>query len=138
MPFNYEALTKPTLATLLFISKLSDADKPVVFNDNGKVTSVTADFNKQHLSKWKAEKYRVFVWKERVHSKKGEDNNKVYYNHYMYRYFLVPADKVITVKPSESRFDFGFHRVKDSLTEQKAILFLTVTEEDLTGYAKIK
>ena len=136
MPFNYEALTKPTLATLLFISKLSDVDKPIIFNDNGKVTSVTADFNKQQLTKWKADKYRVFVWKERIHDKKGEDNNKIYYNHYMYRYFLVPADKAITVKPSENRFDFGFHRVKDSLTENKAILFLTVTEEDLTGYQK--
>jgi len=134
MGFTPELLTKPTMATLLFIQRLENTDKPVIFNDGGKITSVTADFEHKQLTKWKSEKYRVFIWKERVHDKKN--NGEIYFNHYLYRYFLVPLDKKITIKPSENRFDFGFHRVKDSLTAEKAILLLTITEEDLIGYKK--
>lgn len=133
MGFTPELLTKPTIATLLFIQRLENTEKPVIFNDNGRIVSVTADFEHKQLTKWKSEKYQVFLWKERIHDKK---EGQIYFNHYLHRYYLVPKDKKIAIKPSEKQFDFGFHRVKDSLIAEKAILFLTITEEDMVGYKK--
>ena len=134
MSFDYRLLRQPTVGTLLFIQKTENVDKPVVFNDNGNVRAISSVFEHNQLTKWKSGKYRIFTWDERIHDKKiNEKGQKVFYDHHMYRYFLVPADKNIIPSPSQSQFDFGFHRVKEQLIAVKAILLLTVTEEDMTG-----
>lgn len=134
--FDHKLLRQPTVGTLLFIHKTENIDKPVIFNDNGNVTVISSEFEHNQLTRWKSGKNWVFIWAERIHDKKiNEAGEKRYYNHFLYRYFLVPAGRKINVLESKNQFDFGFHRVKDSLLAEKAVLLLTVTSEDMTGHS---
>jgi len=133
--FNADLLRQPTSKTLLFISK--SERNPVTFKcDNGKIRSITSDFAHDQLAKWKSGKYWIFIWKERVHDKKGPVEARIYYDHLFYRYFLVPAGKKIIPLVSKAQYDFGFHRVKPALETEGAILLLTITDEDISGYTR--
>lgn len=137
--FDAKLLRKATPQTLLFIQKAEMENSKIIFtDDNGKKKGVTADFKHEHLTKWLSGKYRVFIWTERSHDKKiDEVTGKItYFNHYLHRFFLIPGQGDPKPKPSTSQFDFGFHRIKDSLEACKAIHYLTITEEDIEGSTK--
>lgn len=131
--FDPKLLRQPTSKTLLFIARAEKA--PIRFTDKLGERSITADFVHDKLIAWKSGKYWVFIWEERIHDKKENDAGRTLYrNHFMYRFYLVPAGRKITVEKSKSQYDFGFHRVQKSLIKEEAISFLTITNEDVSGY----
>lgn len=130
--FDPRLLRQPTSKTLLFIARAEKA--PIRFTDKLGERSITADFIHDKLIAWKSGKYWVFIWEERVHDKKEENGRRLYRNHFMYRYYLVPAGKKIFVEKSQHQYDFGLHRVQKSLLQEGAIHFLTIINEDISGY----
>lgn len=132
-PFNPKLLRTPTAKTLLFLAKIEE--EPSKFkNELGGVRQVSAEFVHENLMKWKSGKYWVFIWKEKIHDKKVRDDVTLYFNHYLYHFWLVPGGQKVIVAEAKHKHDYGISRVIDSLKTLNAFRLLTITDEDIDGY----
>lgn len=74
----------------------------------------------------------VYIWEEKNHWKSQDENqNKIYHNDDIYRFYHKPAGMSISIRESRHPFDFKNRLITTGLT-----LFMVVTVTDLKGHYK--
>ncbi len=134
--FIPEMIKKPNVGQQKFVRNLMR--KPLIYKVNNiggdRRLSFETPPNDGNIEKWKrTDLYHVFIYRVKEHEKHRVNDEKRYFNHYFFYFYLVPMGKWIDEIAAKHEYDFGLHRIEDSVRSTGSEILMVIKDEDLDG-----